>query len=72
LFSSFTPIVFVAGAGGSLTGLVFGQTYYLYEKKDDSHFLSLVSPKEWGGSDPFKKCVASVKLLADHTWMEII
>jgi hypothetical protein len=51
---------------------VIGQTYYLYEKKDDSHFLSLVSPKEWGGAGPFKKCVASVKLLADHTWMEII
>jgi hypothetical protein len=51
---------------------VIGQIYYLYEKKDDSHFLSLVSPKEWGGAGPFKKCVASVKLLADHTWMEII
>jgi len=23
-----------------------GQTYYLYEKKDGSHFLSLISPKE--------------------------
>ena len=51
---------------------VIGQTYYLYEKKDDSHFLSLVGPKEWGGSGPFKKAVASVKLLADHTWMEIV
>ena len=51
---------------------VIGQTYYLYEKKDESHFLSLVSPKEWGKSAPFKKSVASVKLLADHTWMEII
>jgi len=51
---------------------VIGQVYYLYEKKDGSHFLSLVSPKEWGKNGPFKKCEASVKLLADHTWMEII
>ena len=48
-----------------------GQTYYLYEKKDGDHMLSLVSPKEWGGSGPFKKFIAAVKLLADHTWMEL-
>lgn len=51
---------------------VIGQQYYLYEKKDGSHFLSLVSPKEWGPSGPFKKCAAAVKLLADHTWMELV
>ena len=48
-----------------------GQTYYLYEKHDDSHMLSLVSPKEWGGSGPFKQFVAAVQLLADHTWKEL-
>lgn len=48
-----------------------GQTYYLYEKKDGSHLLSLVSPKEWGAGLPFKKFIAGVKLLADHTWMEL-
>jgi len=48
-----------------------GQVYFLYEKKDGSHALSLVSPKEWGGTGPFKKFVASVKLLADHTWVEL-
>lgn len=51
---------------------VIGQVYYLYERKDNTHFLSMVSPKEWGPSGPFKKCTATVKLLADHTWMEII
>ncbi len=52
---------------------VIGQVYYLYEKKDDSHILSLVSPKEWGGgAGPFKSLVAAVKLLADHTWMEVL
>jgi hypothetical protein len=48
-----------------------GQTYYLYEKKDGDHMLSLISPKEWGAAGPFKKFVAAVKLLADHTWMEL-
>lgn len=47
-----------------------GQTYYLYEKNDSSHTLSLVSPKEWGRSGPFKRFVAAVQLLADHTWRE--
>lgn len=48
-----------------------GQTYYLYEKKDGDHMLSLVSPKEWGGAGPFKRFVAAVQLLADHTWREM-
>ncbi|MET0392338.1 MAG: DUF2452 domain-containing protein [Chitinophagaceae bacterium] len=48
-----------------------GQTYYLYEKKDGNHMLSLVSPKEWGAGGPFQKFIAGVKLLADHTWMEL-
>ncbi len=48
-----------------------GQTYYLYEKKDNSHMISLISPKEWGEGMPYKSFVAAVKLLADHTWMEL-
>lgn len=48
-----------------------GQTYYLYEKKDGSALLSLVSPKEWGASGPFSRFIAAVKLLADHTWVEV-
>ena len=43
----------------------------LSEKKDDSFMLSLVAPKEWGGTGPFKKFVATVQLLADHTWKEL-
>ena len=51
---------------------VIGHTYYLYEKKDGSHQLSMISPAEWGGgAGPFKKFIAQVKLLADHTWMEV-
>ena len=48
-----------------------GQVYYLYEKNDDSYMVSLVSPKEWGGTGPFKKFIATVQLLADHTWKEL-
>ena len=48
-----------------------GQTYYLYQRQDDSYMLSLVSPREWGGSGPFKQFVSAVQLLADHTWKEL-
>jgi hypothetical protein len=48
-----------------------GQVYFLYEKHDGSYMLSLVSPKEWGDNGPFKKFISGVKLLADHTWMEL-
>ena len=48
-----------------------GQVYFLYEKKDGSHMLSLIAPREWGSAGPFKKFIASVKLLADHTWLEL-
>lgn len=52
---------------------VIGHTYHLYEKHDDTHLLSMISPVEWGGgAGPFKRCIASVKLLADHTWTEVI
>lgn len=50
---------------------VIGQTYYLYEKDDGSHLVSLVGPKEWGAKIPFKAFVAAVMLLADHTWKEV-
>lgn len=48
-----------------------GQIYNLYEKQDGSHIISMISPKEWGASMPYKKFVAAVQLLADHTWKEM-
>jgi predicted transcriptional regulator len=48
-----------------------GQVYYLYEKKDGNHVISLISPKEWGEAMPYTKHVAAVQLLADHTWKEL-
>lgn len=50
---------------------VIGQTYYLYQKDDGAHLVSMVSPAEWGAKIPFKAFVAAVKLLADHTWKEV-
>lgn len=50
---------------------VIGQVYHLYEKKDESIFISMISPHEWGRSVPYDRFIAKVKLLADHTWTEI-
>ncbi|MFZ9660966.1 MAG: DUF2452 domain-containing protein [Chitinophagaceae bacterium] len=50
---------------------VIGHVYHLYTKKDDSLLLSLVSPKEWGKVIPFEQYHGAVKMLADHTWMEV-
>jgi hypothetical protein len=48
-----------------------GQVYYLYEKKDGNHLISLISPKDWGEAMPYERFVAAVQLLADHTWKEM-
>ncbi|MFM7769233.1 MAG: DUF2452 domain-containing protein, partial [Bacteroidota bacterium] len=50
---------------------IIGQVYHLYEKKDESIFISMISPNEWGRSAPYERYIAKVKLLADHTWTEI-
>lgn len=50
---------------------LIGSSYFLYEKKDDVYALSMIGPKEWGGRIPYKKFIAHVKLLADHTWIEV-
>jgi hypothetical protein len=42
--------------------------YFLYEKRNGNDQLSMVSPDEWGRSFPFNEYLASVTLLADHTW----
>ncbi|WPP50579.1 DUF2452 domain-containing protein [Catalinimonas niigatensis] len=47
---------------------LIGHTYYLYEKKDGSDVLSMISPEEWGKSMPFNKIISKTTLLSDHTW----
>jgi len=47
---------------------VIGHTYYLYERDESSDVLSMIAPHEWGRSKRYKTYIATVKLLADHTW----
>lgn len=47
---------------------LIGRVYHLYTKNDNTDTLSLIGPNEWGRSTPFNKYIATVKLLADHTW----
>lgn len=47
---------------------LIGKTYHLYIKNDGTDVLTLVGPEEWGRSMPYTSFVATVKLLADHTW----
>lgn len=42
--------------------------YHLYERKNGNWILSMVSPEEWGATLPFKSHLATVRLMADHTW----
>jgi len=46
---------------------LISHTYHLYKKADESNVLSMVGPREWGKNSPYI-FVATVKLLADHTW----
>ncbi|MEM1136334.1 MAG: DUF2452 domain-containing protein [Bacteroidota bacterium] len=50
---------------------IIGEVYYLYQKDEHKDVLSLVAPNEWGKSKSFQKYIATVNMLADHTW-EII
>jgi len=47
---------------------IIGKTYFLYQRKDETDVLSMISPNEWGRAIPFYKYIAEVKLLSDHTW----
>ena len=47
---------------------VIGKLYHLYQRKNEQYLLSLVAPNEWGNNIPYNKSIASVRLLADHTW----
>lgn len=44
-----------------------GNIYFLYEKKDNTWLISMVSPQEWGNKIPYIY-LATVELLADSTW----
>jgi hypothetical protein len=48
---------------------LINHVYHLYEREEGNYILSMIAPEEWGRKGcPFNKFVATVKLLADHTW----
>lgn len=48
---------------------IINHIYHLYEDENTDHVLSIIAPDQWGRSRRNKYTwVASVKLLADHTW----
>lgn len=47
---------------------LISHTYHLYIKGDETtKVLSMIGPNEWGKTQPYT-FIATVKLLADHTW----
>ncbi len=47
---------------------VFQKDYYLFQRKNGEDVLTMVSPEEWGRSNPFERFIAHVRLMSDHTW----
>ena len=47
---------------------LINHVYHLYRKEDNSYLLSLIAPDQWGRSKRSFDWIASVRLLADHTW----
>ncbi|GAB4411304.1 MAG: hypothetical protein OHK0039_16370 [Bacteroidia bacterium] len=45
-----------------------GQVYHLYARNSTQWTLSMVAPDEWGPQLPYEAFIATVCLLADHTW----
>lgn len=46
---------------------LINHVYHLYRKEDSTYLLSLIAKNEWGRSSSFE-FIATIKLLADHTW----
>ena len=42
--------------------------YHLYRKEEGNFLLSLIAPNQWGRSKHTYEWIATVRLLADHTW----
>lgn len=58
---------FIYGAEMRFEPLI-NHVYHLYEREDKSFLLSLIAPDQWGRSNHQFEFVATVRLLADHTW----
>ena len=47
---------------------IINHIYHLYTKENGAYLLSLIGPNQWGRSRNTFNYVATVRLLADHTW----
>lgn len=47
---------------------LINHVYHLYKKEDSNYLLSLIAPDQWGRSKRSFEWMATVRLLADHTW----
>ena len=50
---------------------IISHIYHLYQSDDAKYLLSMIAPNDWGKKNCPYQFIATVKLLADHTW-EII
>jgi hypothetical protein len=49
---------------------IIDKEYYLFERETGVWFLSMIAPEEWGKGKSFTY-IATVRLLADHTWQVV-
>lgn len=47
---------------------LISHTYHLYKKEDGGHKLLMLAPHEWDCTKKKLQFVATIKMLADHTW----
>ncbi len=47
---------------------LINHVYHLYKKENSTYLLSLIAPNQWGRSKNTFTFIATVRLLADHTW----
>lgn len=47
---------------------LINHVYHLYQKEEGGFLLSLIAPDQWGRSKRSFEFIATVRLLADHTW----
>jgi len=47
---------------------LINHVYHLYQRENGKFLLSLIAPNQWGRAGEKFAFMATVKLLADHTW----
>ena len=47
---------------------LINHTYFLYQRDNSVYVLSMIGPDQWGKSKALPTYIATIKLLADHTW----